>query len=57
MLRILLLVMVLASCGGSSDVESSHVCECTVDTVYMFHDVDSAEIAVGYLRSNGAFKD
>jgi hypothetical protein len=28
--------------------------DCQLDTIYIFHEVDSQEIAYGYLRSNGA---
>lgn len=32
-------------------------CIDTIDTVYIQIPVDSAEVAIGYLRTNGAIKD
>ena len=29
----------------------------TRDTIFQMHPIDSAEVAVGYLKSNGAIKD
>jgi len=56
---ILFLASTLISCECEPEMKDiiNYVSDTECDTVYVDREIDSAEVAVGYLRTNGAFND